>query len=166
MCAPRSRSVLLRQVFPRFSIYSLTKPFTPAVSFARARASERPSVRPTDRPGKFPSGFLARKVKGTAPNPSCTRPHERLFRMRVLAAYVYTAAEFQPAVGQGIHTEERKGSERETGLAGEGGLPRRVVFARVYIRERWPLVVVTAIALLARTSPCRRRNTSPHRTNL
>lgn len=59
----------------------------------------RSVARPPVRPGKFPSGFLARKVKGTAPNPSCTRPHERLFRMRVLAAYVYTVAEFQSAVG-------------------------------------------------------------------
>lgn len=115
MCASRSRSVLVRQVFYLFIDQTV---------YPRA-------VSPTRAPVKFPSGFLARKVKGTAPNPSRTRPHERLFRMRALAAYVYTVAEFQSAVEQGIY---KKKGKRETERSRRGRRKGRVSL-RVCLRE-------------------------------
>lgn len=148
MCASRSRSVLVRQVFYLFIDQTV---------YPRA-------VSPTRAPVKFPSGFLARKVKGTAPNPSRTRPHERLFRMRALAAYVYTVAEFQSAVEQGIY--KKKGKRERQREVGEGGGKAGLVFACVYAKANMVVVIAIVVPLAVRTPPCGWRNTSPHRTNL
>lgn len=152
VCASRSGSVLVHQVFSRFSIYSLTKPFIPH-SVARWA------------PGKFPSGFLVRKVKGTVPNPSCTWPRER-FRMRVLAAYVYTAVEFQSDREYPRDIEERKRARGRKGREGWGmrgrTLLHRLVSSCVSMRIRCGGCDGDSDPVGVRTW-CRRRNTSPYR---